>query len=306
MLETNTTDGFRSALIGAEDGLKLFVRDYGERRWASMPVVCLPGLSRSGADFHELALHLSRNASPRRRVLCCDMRGRGRSQYDKQPANYDVLVETRDVLSLTAALGVHKAIFVGASRGGVQMMVLAAMRPTAMAGAVLVDVGPVIDGKGLARIKGYVGKLPPVRDFREAAMMLKRLGAAQFPAWDDAQWELMAKRSYRETPTGLLPDYDPALTRTLEGIDLESPLPTIWPLFDAMGGMPLVVIRGENSDILSEATFAEMLRRHPHCEALTAPGEGHVPDIGQPKFAERIAAFAETIDARPCRASSVP
>jgi len=137
-------------------------------------------------------------------------------------------------------------------------------------------------------------------------MMLKRLGAAQFPAWDDAQWELMAKRSYRETPTGLLPDYDPALTRTLEGIDLESPLPTIWPLFDAMGGMPLVVIRGENSDILSEATFAEMLRRHPHCEAITAPGEGHVPDIGQPKFAERIAAFAETIDAPTCRASSVP
>jgi pimeloyl-ACP methyl ester carboxylesterase len=108
----------------------------------------------------------------------------------------------------------------------------------------------------------------------------------------------MAKRSYRETPTGLLPDYDPALTRTLEGIDLESPLPTIWPLYDAMAEMPLLAIRGENSDILSEATFAEMARRHPHCEAITAPGEGHVPDIGQPKFAERIAIFAEKIDAR--------
>jgi pimeloyl-ACP methyl ester carboxylesterase len=297
MQDLGTTDGFRPMLVSAEDGLRLFVRDYGERHWASTPVVCLPGLSRSSADYHELALHLSHVAFTQRRVICCDMRGRGRSQYDKRPAHYDVLVETRDILSVIAAMGIGKAIFVGASRGGLQIMVLAAMRPTTLAGAVLVDIGPVIDGKGLARIKGYVGKLPAVRDFAEAAAMLKRLGAVQFPAWTDVQWALMAQRSFRATPTGLVPDYDPALVRTVETIDLETPLPTIWPLFEAMALMPLLVIRGQNSDILSEATLAEMVRRRLHCETLVVPGEGHVPDIGQPKLAERIASFADNVDA---------
>jgi pimeloyl-ACP methyl ester carboxylesterase len=299
MRKPSATNGYRPTLVGAQDGLKLFVRDYGERRWTSTPVVCLPGLSRSSADYHELALYLSCGASIPRRVICCDMRGRGRSQYDKRPANYEVLVETRDVLSVTAAMGIGKAIFVGASRGGLQMMVLAAMRPSALASAVLVDIGPVIDGKGLARIKGYVGKLPAVRDFEEAATMLKRLGAAQFPAWSDAQWALMARHSYRETATGLVPDYDPALARTLEAVDLEAPLPAIWPLFEAMAPIPLLVIRGQNSDILSQATLAEMARRHPRCQTLTVPGEGHVPDIGQPKLTERIASFADGLEPDP-------
>ena len=283
-------------LVSASDGLKLHARDYGERHWGTTPVVCLPGLARTGADFHELALYLSINARAQRRVVACDMRGRGRSQYDKRPANYDVAVETADVLAIAAAMGVGKAVFVGASRGGLQVMVLAAMRPSAIAGAVLVDIGPVIDGKGLARIKGYVGKLPAVRDLDEATSLLQRIGAAQFPAWSDARWKVMAERSFRQTPSGLLPDYDPALANTFGAIDLEAPLPTLWPFFEALAHAPILAIRGENSDILAEATLAEMAIRHPRCETMTVEGEGHVPDVGTPALALRIAQFCEPLD----------
>ena len=289
-------EAFRSVFVSAGDGLKLHLRDYGELHARAMPVICLPGLARTGADFHELALALSTDAQNPRRVLACDMRGRGRSDYDKDPKNYDVAVEARDVLSIMAAMGLARAAFIGASRGGLQTMALAAMRPTAISGAVLVDIGPVIDGKGLARIKGYVGKLPVVHDMDEAAALLRRLGAAQFPAWSDAQWTLMAQRSFRDRGSGLAPDYDPALARTLGAIDLEAPLPTLWPLFEALAHAPVLAIRGQNSDILAAATLTEMARRHPRCETLTVEGEGHVPDVGAPDLAQRIAAFLGRLD----------
>jgi pimeloyl-ACP methyl ester carboxylesterase len=295
--------GFRSAFVGAGDGLRLHVRDYGERHWSTLPVICLPGLARTGVDFHELALLLSQNDGIRRRVLSCDMRGRGRSEYDAHKENYDVAVETADVLAITAAMGIGKAIFIGASRGGLQVMALAAMRPSAIAGAVLVDIGPVIDGKGLARIRGYVGKLPAVHDMDEAAALLKRIGGGQFPSWNDARWRVMAERSFRQTQGGLVPDYDPALAATLETIDLEAPLPTLWPFFEALGHVPVLAIRGGNSDIFSAATLAEMGRRHPDCETLTVEGEGHVPDVGAPELARRIALFIEDVERR---ASATP
>ncbi|SEB74844.1 Pimeloyl-ACP methyl ester carboxylesterase [Rhizobiales bacterium GAS188] len=296
MPEDGEADGFRSVFVSAGDGLRLHLREYGERHWSPRPVLCLPGLARTSADFHELALRLSTDARTPRRVIACDMRGRGQSQYDADPANYDVAVEAADILAIAAAMGLDKPVFIGASRGGLQIMVLAAMRPTVIGGAVLVDIGPVIDGKGLARIKGYVGKLPAVRDLDEAAAMLQRIGAAQFPAWSDAQWQLMAERSFKRTASGLVPDYDPALAATLAAIDLETKLPTLWPFFEALASAPLFAVRGETSDILSPATLAEMGRRHPACETLTIAGEGHAPDVGSPLLAERIAAFVASCD----------
>ena len=287
---------FRSVFISAADGLRLHARDYGERFWQTTPVICLPGLARTSADFHELAVRLSTDSQAPRRVVACDMRGRGRSEYDPKPANYDVAIEAADILSVMAAVGVVKAAFIGASRGGLQIMALAAMRPTVIAGTVLVDIGPVIEGKGLARIKGYVGKLPSVPNLSEATAMLKRLAGAQFPAWSDAQWNRMAERSFRQSSSGLLPDYDPELASTLGAIDLEVPLPTLWPFFKALAHAPLLAIRGGNSDILSAATLAEMARRHPDCETLTIEGEGHVPDVGAPLLAGRIAEFLQRLD----------
>src|SRR5881398_1098838 len=157
----------RSLFVTAQDGLRLHVRAYGARASSALPVVCLPGLARTGADFADLALVLSSDRE--RPVLALDYRGRGKSQYDRNPANYNLQVELADLLAVLIALGIGRAAFVGTSRGGILTMLLAVARPTAIAGCVLNDIGPVIELEGLMRIKGYVGKLAQPASFGEAA-----------------------------------------------------------------------------------------------------------------------------------------
>ncbi|HZL29436.1 MAG TPA: alpha/beta hydrolase [Pseudolabrys sp.] len=182
-----------STFITAPDGLKLHARCYGRSSTAVLPVVCLPGLARSAGDFEVLAQALSAEG---RRVVALDYRGRGRSEYDKDPSNYSFQVELADVIAVITALECQPAVFVGTSRGGILTMLLAAQRPTAIAAAVLNDIGPVIEPKGLMRIKGYVGKLPQPRDYEEAAEILRRLFDAQFPKLTTADWLASAHRNF--------------------------------------------------------------------------------------------------------------
>jgi pimeloyl-ACP methyl ester carboxylesterase len=157
------------------------VREYGPRGAPGLPVVCLPGVTRTVADFDELAPTLAAGP-PRRRAIAIDSRGRGLSEYDSNPENYNVAVELAEVVSVLIALAIGPAVFVGSSRGGILTMLLGAAHPTAIAGVVLHDIGPVIEPKGLARIKGYVGKLPQPRSFEEGADILRRVMSAQcFP-----------------------------------------------------------------------------------------------------------------------------
>ncbi len=243
---------FRSVFVSAADGLRLHARDYGEAtlgaRRPSSACRDLRGRAPIFTSWRCASRPMRESRAASSPATCADAADPNTTR--SPPITMSRSRPTTSSRSM-AAMGVVKAAFVGASRGGLQMMVLAAMRPTVIAGGVLVDIGPVIEGKGLARIKGYVGKLPRVRDMEEATALLKRLGAAQFPAWSDAQWSLMARRSFRQTPSGLLPDYDPALAGTLGAIDLEAPLPTLWPFFEALAHAPLLAIRGGNSDILS-------------------------------------------------------
>ncbi|HEY8566403.1 MAG TPA: alpha/beta hydrolase [Beijerinckiaceae bacterium] len=287
---------FQDLFVSASDGLRLYARDYdpgGDR----LPVVCLPGLARTSADFHALAIALSRDADAPRRILCLDYRGRGRSDWDRNWRNYDLKVETADVLQVLTVAGVHEAVIVGTSRGGLIAMSLAALRPSLLRGVVLNDVGPVIDGKGLVRIRGYVGALPAPRSLDEGAEILKRLSDAQFPSFTRADWRAQAEVTWREQDGRLVPAYDPALRKTLEGIDLETPLPTLWPLFEGLGGVPVLVLRGAHSDILSAGTLAEMERRHPRLRAVTVPGQGHAPVLAGP-LVEEIVGFVRDAGSR--------
>ena len=168
-----------SIFISAPDGLRLHARCHGKSATRLLPVACLPGLARTAEDFDALAGVLASKHG--RRVIALDYRGRGLSDYDRDPANYSFQTELADVLAALTALDALPAIFVGTSRGGILTMLLAAMRPTAIAGCVLNDIGPVIDPKGLMRIKGYVGKLPQPRTYEEGAEILRRLFDAQFP-----------------------------------------------------------------------------------------------------------------------------
>ncbi|RDJ23225.1 alpha/beta hydrolase [Bosea caraganae] len=280
--------GFRSLFITARDGLKLHARDYGPLAATALPVICLPGFARTAADFHELALALAQDEARSRRVLALDYRGRGRSGYDKTWANYDIRVELDDVMQLLTAAGIEQAIFIGTSRGGLLTMALAAARPTLIKGAVLNDVGPVIDARGLLRIRGYVGKLPVPRSFTEGAEILKRLSDQQFPLFGDAEWEMMARRTWTERNGKLVPDYDPNLMKVLEELDLEAPLPVLWTYFDGLNAVPLLAIRGANSDLLAQKTLLEMAERHPDCETFVAPGQGHAPLLGTKDMVRRI------------------
>jgi len=291
-------DPVTSTFITAQDGLRLHVRAWGPRLAALLPVVCLPGLARTVADFETLASALASGANGPRSVLALDLRGRGRSDYDRNPKNYNVQVELADVLAVLTALAVDQAVFIGTSRGGILTMLLAVARPTALAGCVLNDVGPVIETKGLMRIKSYVGKLPQVASLHEAADVLRRLLAAQFPKLSDDDWVAFARRTFKDDGGRIVPDYDVRLGKTLAQIDPTRPVPALWKEFNALARVPLLVIRGGNSDILSRATVAAMQTRHPAMEAVEVADQGHAPLLSDPALIARIAAFAESCDAR--------
>ena len=280
-----------STFVSAPDGLRLHVRCYGRRSASALPVICLPGLARTEADFETLARALAGDAVRPRRVIALDYRGRGLSEYDKDPANYNFHVELADVLAVAAALDAAHAIFVGTSRGGILAMLLAAARPAAIAGCVLNDIGPVIEPKGLIRIKGYVGKLPQPRSYDEAAEILRRLFSAQFPKLGPGAWLASAHRTFREDNGRLVPTYDTNLAKTLEGVEFDKPLPPLWAQFDALAQAPVMVIRGANSDILSVETVEAMRARCPALETLEVPDQGHAPLLVEDDVIARIAHF---------------
>ena len=284
-----------SAYVTAQDGLRLHVREYGPRIAPAMPVVCLPGLARTVADFDALAPTLA-NGYPPRRVIAIDSRGRGRSDYDINPENYNMAVELGDIVTVLTALEIGKAVFIGSSRGGLLTMLLGVAHPTAIGGAVLHDIGPVIEPRGLARIKSYVGKLAQPRSFEEGAEILRRLFDVQFPKLTAEQWLAAAYRTWKRDGGNLAPTYDIRLARTLAELDIERPLPSMWNEFDALSHVPILVIRGANSDILSAAAVTAMRARHPEMETIEIPDQGHVPSLDNPDLISRISEFIAACD----------
>jgi pimeloyl-ACP methyl ester carboxylesterase len=283
-------DSPTSLFVTAPDGLKLHVRAYGSRTESRVPVVCLPGLARTEADFEVLANVLAGDAARPRHVLALDYRGRGQSDYDRNPGNYNLAVELADTIAVLTALGIGRAVFVGTSRGGILTMLLATVRPAVIAGAVLNDIGPVIETKGLVRIKGYVGQMPPPRDFEDAAEVLRRLFKAQFTKLDARDWFAMATRTFRKRDGRLVPCYDARLATALKGVEPHRPLPPLWKEFDAFSAKPVMIIRGANSDILSPATVAAILARRPDVHCLEVPDQGHAPLL-EGDVARAIATF---------------
>lgn len=284
--------GFASIFVTAKDGLRLHGRIYEPRVESDRaPVVCLAGLTRNAADFHALARHLSQHETAPRRVIALDYRGRGESGYDANWENYDPRVEAQDALDYLTAVGAHDAIFVGTSRGGLVIFALAAMRPTLVRAAILNDIGPVIDARGLIRIRGYVGKMPQPANFEQAADILKHIADAQFTAATEADWLRQARALWREADGKLIPRYDLNLMKGLAALDLEKPLPDLWPFFLSLRDKPVLAIRGANSDLLAAATLQEMSQRHADCATYTVPNQGHAPLLDDAATFARIDEF---------------
>jgi len=286
-----------SVYIPASDDLRLHVKAYRPRLTKGLPVICLPGLARTEADFEALARHLASLPACPRDVFALDYRGRGRSSYDPDWRNYNLAVELADVVTVLMSCDVRRAIFVGTSRGGLVTMLLAAAQPSFIAGAVLNDIGPVIEPKGLQRIKSYIGKMPSPKDYAEGAEVLRRLFGGQFPALSEEEWFAWSTRSWAETPHGLIGRYDVNLGNTLNDTEPDQPIPTLWEQFDALARMPIMVIRGALSDLLSSETVAAMRQRRPDLEVLVVPHQGHAPLLAEAPVLRQIGDFCQRCDA---------
>lgn len=283
-------DNFQPFRLTADDEVALYGRIYGDRNSGTTPVICLAGLSRNSRDFHQLAIIL---ASRGRTVVTLDYRGRGLSAWDPNPANYNLLREAQDVLHAVAHLGIKEADFIGTSRGGLILHFLPAMAPGLVRSIILNDVGPVIDVEGLRRIRDYLSARPEPRDLAQAARALKATHGGDFTILTDQDWGEMADAIFREIGGKILPDYDPMLVEPLRSMDLSQPPPDLWQQFGSLSTIPLLVIRGENSSLLSTVTVRDMLEKHGRARAFTAPGQGHAPLLHLPGVGETVSEFLD-------------
>jgi pimeloyl-ACP methyl ester carboxylesterase len=265
------------------DGLRLHYRDYPGS--ADRPLLlCLPGLTRNVRDFADFA----ERYSPRFRVLALEFRGRGESAYDPLPARYIPLTYAGDVIELLDQLGIARAIFVGTSLGGLVTMAVAAIAPQRIAAAILNDVGPELSQQGLDRIKSYVGKDARFKSWDEAANAIAETHSND--RYSHSDWVSMAKRTAREEEGEIRFDYDMAIALPFSGAG-PTPHVDMWPLFVALAQKPLLVVRGENSDLLSAEAVEKMASAAPNVEFAVVPGVGHAPDLGEPEAIAAIDAF---------------
>ncbi len=284
------TDRFRERTVSAGNGLRLYLRDYGDPLSHGMPLVCLGGLTRNSKDFEILAGRLSR----RRRVVCPDYRGRGRSDYDPDWRNYAPRIILGDVIQLLAATNLHRVVVCGVSFGGLLAMGLAVAAPTLLAGVILDDVGPELDPEVGRQILDYISVDHPQPDWTAAVAEVK----ARFPNLSysaEADWRRFAEATYRPGADGRLHfDWDVRLAKPL--IAERGRARDYWPLYRALKRVPVLAIRGGLSKVLSEATFARMAAEKPDLMQLTLPGVGHVPMLDEPEAERAIDDFLEGID----------
>jgi pimeloyl-ACP methyl ester carboxylesterase len=279
---------YREAFYSAQDGLRLFYRDYGDPLSCATPVLCLAGLNRNSADFADLAEALAAE----RRVLCPDLRGRGRSAFDPNPANYTAPVYLGDLFHLLTVTGCHRVIVIGTSLGGLLAMAMGTVMATTLAGVVLNDIGPDIGPSGLARIQDYTGGNTSAMTEAQATALAKERFSSALPDLSEEEWAAETKRCFALGDDGLYRgNCDPAIAAALARqtqmqIDL-------WPYFHSLRKTPTLAIRGALSDILSNETFMRMAAENPALSCLTVANRGHTPLLNEPECRPAIAAFLE-------------
>ena len=275
------------------DGLKLFYRDYpgAEGADARLPIICLHGLTRNSRDFADLAEHL---AAQGRRVIVPEMRGRGFSDYSPDSSTYNPLQYVADVEKLLSELGFERFISVGTSMGGLMTMLLAAAKPGRIEGVVMNDIGPQVNPEGLERIGGYVGQGRSYPTWMHAARSLQSVHGEAFPDWDLDQWLEMAKRTLVVSQNGRISyDYDMAIAEPFSEPGNAAP-DNLWLAYEALANVPMVLVRGELSDLLSPDTVRQMGVRNPKMKLVTVPRVGHAPTLDEP---EALAAIDEWLSA---------
>ena len=281
--------GYEDRYFTVSDGLKLHYRDYPGSSEKPL-LLCLHGLTRNSRDFAQLAEHYS----PRFRVITLDFRGRAQSDYDTMPARYSPLTYAGDVQQLLDHLGIAQAVFVGTSLGGLVTMIIAALAPQRIVATILNDVGPDVDPDGITRILSYVGKDVRFADWDEAARTIAGNYGSSFDRYTHEDWVKMAKRNCREENGEIRFDYDMAIAEPFKSAG-PTPEVDLWPLFTALGQKPLLVVRGERSDLLTAETAARMQQIAPGMKLATVAGVGHAPELNEPEAVAAIDAFLDSV-----------
>ncbi|MGQ0590209.1 MAG: alpha/beta fold hydrolase [Sphingosinicella sp.] len=285
--------GWSDGYWWSSDGLRLHYRDYAGDA-SRPPIICIPGLTRNARDFEGVAERLADDW----RVICVELRGRGESAYAKNAMSYVPLTYFQDVEALIAELKLERFVLFGTSLGGLITMLLALGNPTRIAGALLNDIGPVLETRGLDHIRSYVGRARDWPTWLHAARFLAEAQADRYPDWELDQWLVYAKRLCKLTPSGrVVYDYDMRIAEPFKlpggetGFDL-------WPAFRALAYAPTLLLRGELSDLLSEETAAQMKAEHSKLEIATVPRVGHAPTLDEPEAASAIDRLLKRVTAK--------
>lgn len=276
----------------SSDGLNLHYRDYpGPEGYAGPPVLCMHGLTRNSRDFADLADHLCRT----RRVIVPEMRGRGLSDYAPDSDTYNPLVYVGDVEKLLAEMGIDHFISIGTSMGGLMTMLMAATRPGRIVACVLNDIGPEVEASGVERISTYVGQGRSYPTWLHAARSLQDVHGPAFPDYDLEQWLEMAKRTLVVNKNGRINyDYDMAIAEPFSKPGNAAPA-NLWLAFEALRNVPMLLVRGELSDLISAETVRQMEARNPAMRTVTVPRVGHAPTLDEPEARVAIDALLEDI-----------
>jgi pimeloyl-ACP methyl ester carboxylesterase len=282
----NDAPEFRVHQWVSDDGRTLYSRVYDRAGSAARAVLCLHGLTRNSKDFEDLARYLS----SRYRLICPDLRGRGLSEYDPQWQNYKPATYLADIAGLLTGLHVRRVSVIGTSLGGLLAMLLPAFLPGAITGVVLNDIGPEVDSAGIARIRTYAGKLPPVASWEEAVAQLRLVFSAAWPGLSDETWSRLVRRNYREDATGTpVLECDPQVGEALRSAPATAG--DLWSVWAQLSDLPVLAIRGALSDLLSASTLARMQREKPNLTTLMVAERGHVPLLDEPECLAAIDTF---------------
>lgn len=282
----------REIRFESRDGIALYCRDYPPSRNApGLPVLCMPGITRNSRDFEELAPQLA----ARHRVLCPDFRGRGHSAHDPDWRNYQPSTYVEDMFELLDEAGVQRAALIGTSLGGLVAMLMAAAQRERVAGIVFNDIGPEVGAAGLARIKEYIGRLPPVANWEEAVAQARTVYGFAWPGLDDAAWSRLVRRGYREDESGVpVLDLDPGIGEAVRAQGATAG--DAWPLFGSLAALPMLVIHGASSDILTDDIVTRMRATAPGLAYACVPNRGHVPLMDEPEALTAIETFLKDLE----------
>ncbi|MEO1488738.1 MAG: alpha/beta hydrolase [Pseudomonadota bacterium] len=286
------TDTYQERYWTSADGLKLYFRDYAGPGGADTPsILCLHGLTRNSRDFADLAAHLCHRA----RVIVPEMRGRGKSEYAPSSETYNPKQYVEDVELLLKEEGIERFISIGTSMGGLMTMLLAAAKPGRLDALVMNDIGPEVNPAGIERISGYVGSGRSYPTWMHAARALCETLGDAFPDWDIEKWLEMAKRNMVVSQNGRITfDYDMAIAEPFQQAGNAVP-EKLWLFYEALRDVPMLLVRGGLSDLLSEDTVKQMGVRNPAMRSVTVPGVGHAPTLDEPEVREAIDALLDSL-----------